>query len=135
MNLFNVKFNLTFQIFFCFAFSFQSISAKNVKWNIQEEWGVNQNGIINAIVAAKDHFNSFPQDTIIFLIPAGTFEIGGNNSHSIDISNIKPGANGRLIFKGAGSEKTTFIATDRKEHSIYGRNVYRITCLLLQRSH
>ncbi len=123
----NCKFNLTFQILICFVLTFNFSNANSIRWNVQERWDVNQNGIINAIIAAKDHFDSFSEDTIIVSFPAGTFDIGGNNSHSIDVSNIKPGVAGRLIFEGAGKDKTTFIATDRKEHSIYGRNVYRIT--------
>jgi len=127
MRFFNYRYYLTIKFFFCFVLSFQSVNAKSFKWDIQELWEVNQNGIINAIAAAKDHFITFPQDTVIFRFPAGIFEIGGNGNHSIDVSNIQPGIGGRLIFEGAGKDKTTFVATDRKEHSIFGRNLYRIT--------
>lgn len=98
-----------------------------VKWNLKEKWGVNQQGIASAISEAKEHFKSFPNDSIVIIIPEGTFGIGGNNDHSIDVSNIEPGEKGRLIFQGAGKDRTTFIATDRTEHSIYGRNIHRIT--------
>lgn len=100
---------------------------KTVKWNLKERWGVNQLGIASAISEAKQHFISFPNDSIVIIIPEGTFNIGGNNDHSIDVSNIEPGEKGRLIFQGAGKDRTTFIATDRTEHSIYGRNIHRIT--------
>lgn len=103
------------------------VYGEKIEWDLQERWGVTQQGIINAIKEAKKHFQSLPNDSIIILIPEGTFDIGGNKNHSINISNIKPGQQGRLIFKGAGKDKTILIATDREEHSIYGRDMYRIT--------
>jgi len=109
-------------------FSCQVEARSTVEWNLKSLYGINQKGFAKIISDAKAHFTKKPDDTIIVTIEAGTYTIGGNHEPGIDFgSGFKPGAKGRLIFKGAGMNLTTLVFTDTKEDMLFGRNIYRIT--------
>jgi hypothetical protein len=104
------------------------IKASIIIWNLNTLYSVTQTGIANAITDARNHFATYPNDSIIIQIDSGTYNIGGNNSYGIDLSSgMEPGANGRLIFKGAGMNNTTLVFTDMAQIEIYGKNIYRVT--------
>ena len=99
-------------------------------WNVTELFEVDtidaSPGTINAIDSARFFFNIHPNDTLILFYPAGEYNFFAN-APTIDFgSGFAAGANGRLIIQGAGYESTVFISKNRKAHSIYGKNVYRV---------
>lgn len=102
--------------------------ATTVRWNVQNEYGMTADGIRQAIQAAKGHFRKTPDDTIILQLDAGTFNLGGKDSErgTIDLSGVKPGPEGRLVFQGAGMDKTVLVFSDNI-HAIAGQNVFRVT--------
>ncbi|MFH6767188.1 hypothetical protein V8G56_00450 [Gaetbulibacter aquiaggeris] len=104
------------------------VYAAEIIWNLNATYGVTQAGIANTISDAKTHFIGNPNDIITVTIDAGTYNIGGNGNHGINLaSGFEPGPNGRLIFKGAGMDLTKLIFTETREDMIYGKGVYRIT--------
>lgn len=108
--------------------SIPSINAETITWNVRTRYGITQRGIARAIQDARAHFAGSPNDRVVLLFDAGTHcldETGGGKG-TIDLTDVKPGHNGRLVFKGAGRDRTTMIFNDAK-HAIYGTNVYRVT--------
>ena len=115
-------------IYFIASLIYIQAGAAEITWNLNTIYGVTQAGFASIISDAKTHFLNNPDDTIIVTIDAGTYTIGGNNSHGINLrSGFAPGPNGRLIFKGAGMDLTTLIFTDTTQDMINGLDVYRIT--------
>jgi uncharacterized protein YjdB len=106
----------------------QSLNAKTVVWDLQSQYGITQAGIAEAISDARTHFSNYPNDTIIIEIAAGTYSIGGNGSHGINLRDgiLSKGSKGRLIFQGAGMNETILEFTDRGEDMINGRDVYHL---------
>lgn len=83
-------------------------------------------GTIQALESAREFFADHPNDTLIIYYPAGEYNFMAN-APTIDFENgFSPGVKGRLVIQGAGYESTVFITKDRKEHSIQGRDVYRV---------
>lgn len=105
-----------------------SAEAETVTWNVQEKHGISASGIRAAIRDAKAHFSKKPDDVVILQFDAGIFalEDQGPAKGTIDLSGIEPGANGRLIMRGAGMDKTILVFSDNK-HAIVGHKVYRVT--------
>lgn len=102
--------------------------SSTVIWDVETLWGVTQEGISSAIAAARLHFLSNPDDTLILQLPTGSYNIGGNGSHGIDLrGGMHPGANGRFIIEGAGMDATTLVFTDFDEDEINGLNLERVT--------
>ena len=103
-------------------------NAETVTWNVRTKYGVSAKGIRQAIGDAKIHFRKSPNDVVILEFDEGSFflEDKGPGKGTIDLSGVKPGPNGRLIFKGKGISKTTLVFSDNK-HAICGRSVYRVT--------
>ena len=100
------------------------------EWNIQDKYGsITQSTLAKAISDAKEIFNKpSNNDIIILIINNGTYNIGGNNSSAIDLSNIKPGDNGgRFIIKGQGMDDTILVFTDIYQAEIFGKDVYHTT--------
>ena len=60
--------------------------AAEITWNLNATYGVTQSGLANIISDARTHFLSHPDDTIIVTIDEGTYNIGGNGSHGINLS-------------------------------------------------
>jgi hypothetical protein len=105
-----------------------SARAETVTWNVQSEYGISVAGIHTALSDARQRFRRKPDDVVVLQFDAGTFELKdqGPRKGTIDLSGIKPGERGRLIFRGAGMDKTTLVFGDN-QHAIYGTNVYRVT--------
>lgn len=108
----------------------QTSFCTTVTWDVTEIFGVDtidaSPGTIHALDSARIFFSSHPNDTMVLNYPAGEFNFLAN-APTIDFgSSFSPGVEGRLVIQGAGYESTVFITKDRREHSIYGRNVYRV---------
>jgi len=102
--------------------------AETVTWNVRTRFGVSANGIRQAIQDANTHFSKAPNDVVVLEFDEGSFflEDKGAGKGAIDLSGVKPGPKGRLIFQGKGVNKTILVFSDNK-HAIYGRAVYRVT--------
>lgn len=102
--------------------------AETVAWNVQEKFGVTAEGIRHAIDEAKKHFVEASNDVVILEFDAGSFylEDDGSGKGTIDLSGIKPGPDGRLVFQGKGIDATVLVFSDNK-HALYGRDVHRVT--------
>jgi hypothetical protein len=106
------------------------LQAEEVVWDVTEMFGVDtvdaSPGTIQALESARAFFADHPNDTLILYYPDGEYNFMAS-APSIDFgSSFSPGLNGRLVIQGAGYESTVFITKDRKEHSIYGKNVYGV---------
>jgi hypothetical protein len=103
-------------------------TAETLRWNVGAKYGASARGIQDAVGAAKIHFDSAPNDVVILEFEKGSFwlEDSGPSKGTIDLSGIKPGPNGRLIFQGKGMDSTTLVFADNK-HALYGRDVHRVT--------
>jgi len=107
-----------------------------VIWNLKAKFGgITHSGIVLAIAEAKAHFAKNPNDTIVIEFDAGTYFLAAPENHVnkdkgdkgiIELSGLKPGPEGRLVFLGAGMDKTTLIF-DPASHQISGRDVHRVT--------
>jgi len=102
--------------------------AETLSWNLRTRYGITADGIRQAIRDAKDHFNQAPNDVVVLEFDAGSFflEDTGPAKGTIDLTGVKPGPHGRLVFQGQGIDNTTLVFSDNK-HAIHGRNVYRVT--------
>jgi hypothetical protein len=85
-------------------------------------------GIRLAIHEAKTHFRNAPNDRVVLELDEGSFYLEDRSVSrgTIDLSGVRPGPNGRLVFQGKGFDKTILVFSDNK-HAIYGRDVYRVT--------
>ena len=104
------------------------VKAETVRWNVREKYGMKATGVQKAVTAAKIYFVKEPNDVVILEFEAGSFwlEDNGPGKGTIDLSGIKPGPNGRLIFEGKGMDTTVLVFADNK-HALYGRDVHRVT--------
>lgn len=102
--------------------------AETLRWNVQKQYGITAEGIGKAVQAAKVHFRQTPNDTIILEFDEGTFHLEGKDSDegTIQLSGVNPGPEGRLIFQGAGMDKTVLVFKDNIA-AISGRKVFRVT--------
>jgi hypothetical protein len=102
--------------------------SETLRWNVRDRFGVSAKGIQKAVSAAKIHFDNAANDVVILEFEKGSFwlEDNGPSKGIIDLSVIKPGPNGRLIFQGKGMDRTTLVFADNK-HALYGRDVHRVT--------
>ncbi|BCX48132.1 hypothetical protein HAHE_20400 [Haloferula helveola] len=107
---------------------FSPARADTLRWNVQSEFGITAKGVGQAISKAKKHFGQKPDDTIVLEFDAGTYQLDGKDSDfgTIDLSGVEPGPNGRLVFQGAGMDKTVLVFSDNV-HAIAGRKVFRVT--------
>ena len=105
-----------------------SAGAETLHWNVQSKFGISVPGIRKAILEAKGHFAKAPDDRVILEFDEGSFQLEDESAAkgTIDLSGIKPGAKGRLVFQGKGIDKTTLVFADNKD-AIWGRDVYRVT--------
>ena len=116
----------------CVTFNFlcgQSFAA-TINWNLKTHFGgITQASIARAIRDARTHFVRHSNDTVVIEFDAGTYPLAAPTNGDkgiIELSNIKPGPGGRLVFRGAGMDKTTLVF-DPAADQIYGRNVYRVS--------
>ncbi|MGC4016980.1 MAG: right-handed parallel beta-helix repeat-containing protein [Luteolibacter sp.] len=102
--------------------------AETLHWNVQKQYGITADGIRKAVQAAKKHFSKQPNDTVVLDFDAGVFKVEGKDSDegSIDLSGVNPGPEGRLVFQGAGMDKTVLVFSDNIA-AISGRKVFRVT--------
>jgi hypothetical protein len=109
------------------SFTF-SAGAETLHWNVQSKFGISVPGIRKAIHEAKVHFGKSPDDVVILEFDEGSFDLEDESSAkgTIDLSGIKPGSNGRLVFQGKGIDKTILVFSDNKD-AIWGRDVHRVT--------
>lgn len=105
-----------------------SAGAETLHWNVQTKYGISVPGIRKAIHDAKDHFGKAPDDVVILEFDEGSFHLEDESSAkgTIDLSGIKPGSKGRLVFQGKGIDKTILVFGDNKD-ALWGRDVYRVT--------
>src|SRR5579862_153453 len=97
--------------------------------DIGKTYGVTIPGIAHAIEDARRDFASRPNDIVVLDIAAGHYDLSREpvvGRGVINVSDIRPGAYGRLIFRGAGARRTTLVF-DKDATWIYGRNVYHIS--------
>ena len=94
--------------------------AETLNWNVRSKFGLSAQGIRQAVQEAKIHFSEAPDDAVVLEFDEGNFYLEDNipSKGTIDLSGVKPGPNGRLIFKGKGIDKTTLVFADNK-HAIY----------------
>ncbi|BDS06294.1 hypothetical protein NT6N_13340 [Oceaniferula spumae] len=113
--------------FLAFMSPIQS-GAETLIWNVKKEYGITAEGIQKAVQAAKVHFRKTPNDVIVLEFDEGSYNLNGKDTEpgTIDLGGVKPGPKGRLIFKGAGMDKTVLVFSDNI-HAITGKNVYRVT--------
>lgn len=118
-----------FTLFTLFIFAATGNSQSVVEWTLSERpYGISQKGFEQVVKDARSHFSTSPNDSLIIKIDEGTYEIGGDSIiyYGINLDGgIKPGLNGRLIFEGAGMNKTTLVFTDMTS-MISGRRLYRL---------
>lgn len=104
--------------------------AATVNWNLKAKYGgITQATIARAISDAKAHFVQHSNDTVVIEFDAGTYPLAAPANHDkgiIELSGVKPGPEGRLVFRGAGMDKTTLVF-DPAVDQIFGRNVYRVS--------
>lgn len=103
-------------------------SADTLLWNVRSRFGMSAQGIQQAVQEAKTQFSKTPDDVVILEIDEGSFYLKdqGDAKGTIDLSGVRPGPTGRLIFQGKGIDKTILVFADNK-HAIYGRELYRVT--------
>ncbi|MEP4077671.1 right-handed parallel beta-helix repeat-containing protein [Haloferula sp.] len=103
-------------------------TAETLKWDVAAKFGMTADGLRKAMEAARGHFDKAPDAVVILEIGAGSFwlEDEGSSKGTVDLSGIKPGPNGRLIFQGKGIDQTVLVFADNK-HALYGRDVHRVT--------
>jgi len=117
--------------------------AATLNWDMQSLWGISEAGFDSAIKAAHDHFEVSPNDTIIINIAAGTYNITGTSTKTVDgVVTVTPGASinfrnnyyllspadqGRLIFQGAGMDATVLVFVDTDEDQMTGKEVAHVT--------
>jgi len=94
-----------------------SLDSDMIVLDISKDYSVTRSGISDAIASAKSFFKYDSNTTVVLKFPAGTFHInddGESGQGLIDVSNIRPAVNERLIFKGKGSSRTTLIFDDSR---------------------
>lgn len=103
-------------------------SAATLVWQLGQKFAADQRGIALAIGSAKAHFVERPDDVVILRIPPGRFYLAAppSGKGTIDLSGIQPGPQGRLVFQGAGKDRTTLVFNDNA-HAILGKDVYRVS--------
>ena len=111
------------------ATSTQSVTVQNASSNVTKDLvtdygGVTDAAFSNAIADAKSYFTSTPNGTFTITIPQGTFTL----SDSINLSNINPGPQGRLVIRGEGKDKTTLVTNPSKD-GIRGTDTYRVSVI------
>jgi hypothetical protein len=105
---------------------FSSLLGNTITWDLKTLYGINQGGFALIINDARSHFQNSPNDTVVIDIDSGRYDIGGNGSFGINlVAGMQPGAYGRLIFQGAGMNKTTLVFVETNTDMIHGQNVYR----------
>jgi hypothetical protein len=114
--------------------------AETINIDLSSKYGLTLKGINQAVQDAKAHFAQNPDDTLILNFPPGLIDFskdkstgpsktdrkGKEEAIGIELSGVKPGDSGHLIFKGAGQDKTTLLFP-RDMTQFDGRGVYHVT--------
>lgn len=106
-----------------------------VTWNIVGKYGaINFSTIKQAVTDAKDWFSDPDNQNkeLILAFNKGSWAIVNpvTSEPAIDLSDIEPGANGRLVFQGAaaqGSNATTLRFTSLRQLQLEATNCKRVT--------
>lgn len=113
-----------------FCLFHEPVIGETVTWNLKKKYGeITQKSLSRAIGEAKAHFTESPNDIVVLEFDAGVYPLSAPEDNSkgvIELSGIKPGPQGRLIFRGAGMDKTTLVF-DSSKIQIYGKNVYHVS--------
>eukprot|EP00051_Salpingoeca_urceolata_P029402 m.6700 g.6700 ORF g.6700 m.6700 type:complete len:415 (+) comp2714_c0_seq1:94-1338(+) len=97
---------------------------------IKQFGGVTQSTLHRAVAAAGSHFASGghkANDEVVVYIGPGTWVVSPQTDDGFDITGITPGPQGRLVIAGAGMNATTLSFSNRHNHTMRGRHVYRLT--------
>jgi hypothetical protein len=116
----------TFLVFSCLAVA--NAAAATIDIDVAKTYGgISLATIDQAIDQARRRFRTSPNDVITLDLPAGVFHLsaGSGDAASIDVSHVQPRAQGRLILKGAGSDRTTLVF-DTHRDQIVGRGAAHI---------
>jgi|GEM_PF-1496329 len=126
MNLINKRYQII--ALFLMPIVCLAANAETLRWNVQAKYGMTAAGIQKAVDDAKTRFSQTPNDVVILQFEEGSFWLEDKDSSkgTIDLSGVKPGPDGRLIFQGAGMDRTILVFADNK-HALYGRDVHRVT--------
>jgi hypothetical protein len=106
-----------------------SAHAASLDIDVAKKYGAVSLSAINAAIGdARRGFAVSPNDIITLRLPAGVFTLTGQGGEaaSIDVSGISPGPAGRLILRGAGSDRTTLVF-DTHHDEIFGRNTSHVS--------
>lgn len=109
--------------------SMSGLAAETVEVNLRATHGITQPGFAAVIRDAKAHFAERPNDTYIVHLDAGAYGLDAPPDREkgiIELSGVRPGPEGRLIFRGAGMDKTVLVF-DKAVDQIHGRGVYRVS--------
>src|SRR5262245_19359829 len=79
-----------------------SAGAETVTWNVQTTYGITASGVRRAIQDARVHLGRRSNDVVVLEFDEGVFRLEDQSKSmgTIDLSGIKPGPNGRLVFQG-----------------------------------
>lgn len=94
--------------------SILTAQAETVTWNVKKIYGITTQGINKAVKDAQAHFKKAPNDQVVLEFDKGSYYLDANieGNGIINLDNVKPGPEGRLVFKGQGMDKTTLVFSD-----------------------
>lgn len=85
---------------------------------------VTPKSIEKAVAMAKELFKKNPRQIVEINIPRGVYDLS-SSPRAIDVSDVKPGDGGWLIFRGVSS-RTTTLKFSKTGVWIYGKNAHRV---------
>eukprot|EP00730_Choanoeca_flexa_P010220 TRINITY_DN1700_c0_g2_i1.p1 TRINITY_DN1700_c0_g2~~TRINITY_DN1700_c0_g2_i1.p1 ORF type:complete len:181 (+),score=24.34 TRINITY_DN1700_c0_g2_i1:3-545(+) len=103
-----------------------AIRTRSIRIDVKAEYGIDEEGIYQAISAAKQHLYAHCSDQVEVYFAAGTFVIN-QTKNGIDLSHINPCAGGRIIISGESKESTTLSYTNWHQDTLFARNASRVT--------
>lgn len=86
---------------------------------------VTPESIRKAVDMAKKLFAKNPRQIIVIDIPRGTYDLSGAPGSAINVSDVKPGDGGWLIFRGVGPQNTT-LKLSKTGVWVYGKSAHRV---------
>jgi hypothetical protein len=80
--------------------------------NLETDYGGVTSATLNAAISdARRYFRAVANGTYVITIPAGTYSM----PDTIDVQNIKPGPQGKLVIQGAGPNWTTLVGDQGRD--------------------
>ena len=86
---------------------------------------VTPDSIRKAVATAKELFKKNPRQIIVIDIPRGTYDLSSAPGSPINVSDVKPGTGGWLIFRGVGPSQTT-LTFSKTAVWIFGNDSHRV---------